>query len=419
MSVVGEKLNGIWKLSSDTKDHLESRLEEEGKCTTNMIKEVLSEIISCKNELQSSKITKEEINTLRNKITDLESQKVMNLSAIGQKDAQYEELLNQYNTIKSNFEDNNKIIESLTSTNTASKKEIEANIHKITGLEENFKFQEASYKNKLQSQAELISTINTEKGELQTRIQKLEEERRAFEQNLYSKVDKIEELNNQVQNMNVEMVQLKAQKLELVEENNSIKLNVKSDQEHQLEAENELKLQKQKIILLTAKTQDLLTEKLELQDQIENLNSILKKAPVKKNNTPHINKHDETVKLKKDNVISSDKSKINGLSIGNANVKSTTSSRIKMETNKGNSLKTLIDQKINDIFDLSSSNSEPDLDNTSSSFLTNKLTTANVKGNNFKSKEHPNMKKKLIEDDDYPATKMVKKKKKINRVSYG
>lgn len=418
-NVVGTKIDGVSKLTIESKKQLEDQLKNDNLNISDRLKEIFVELDYCKNELNSGKLTREELDSLRTKLADLEAQKVMNLTAIGQKDAQYEELMTKYNEIKGSCEGNKKIVCTLESTNETLTKMLEERTQKLINMEEKLTFQEATYENKLISQAEIIKSINTENTELKNRIGKIEEERRNFEQSLHKNVDKIEKLNTQVQNMNVEMVQLKAQKLELEEENNNIKLNVQTDNKHQELTESELKLQKQKIIQLTAKNQDLLSEKLELQDQIDNLNSLIKRKTEIELRPDPKNADVNNIKEKGDLEGIKNASKKNK-PLSDSNHSTVVKKLPESNHMKGAKFDKNFDaneiKRIDDIFDLSSSHSEPDLEYTSSSFLPKKNKLSSSKGNKVSSKyAHLKRKKKLIEDDDFVSTKPLSKKRRMDR----
>lgn len=418
--IVASELDNQRHFFAEANEQVQALLKSGNVNLINKIETVLSELKDCKTEYESVKVTQKELESMKSKVVDLEAQKVLNLAAIGQKDAQHEELMARYNKMKFTFEENNKTIEKLKSSNELAITGLESGKQKISSLEEKISFQEASYENKLLSQGEMIKTINNENNVLKNRLQKLEEEKKTFEENLYKKVDRIEELNMQVQNMNVEMVQLKARKLELEEENSHIKMNFQSDHNQQQKIENELKLQKQNIIQLTGKNQDLLTEKLELQDQVDNLTRIIKRGSEKARspvplNTPdkkkkYSNIMEQSTNIPKQNKNMMDPNKYSHVKKPAENGKTKTA--IISKPSESSDIK-----KTSDIFDLSSSNSEFDLEYTSSSLVTNRPKVSNPKSIRSGDRDIPvKQKKKLIEDIDLTKAKPILKKRRIERI---
>ena len=254
----------------------------DNKCDI-LLKDMKSELESIQQKLQTyqSELTKvhvfeNNIRELERQIASLEQQKIENLTNLGTRNAELEELRAQLET---------------QSIELANAREIDIVLNKkldnVTEESDKFKVEckklnevliteRSNFENKLAAQEGISTAIKSENSSLTSRIKELEQTRKSYEIEQTSRLDKFQTLNEQLQKMNVEVIQLKAHELELLEENRNLNDKLVGDTVGYEESISEVKKLKRRISDIENDKQELVSDRLDLQDKLETMEKNLK-----------------------------------------------------------------------------------------------------------------------------------------------
>ncbi|KAI8386140.1 uncharacterized protein CGFF_01462 [Nakaseomyces glabratus] len=321
---------------------------------------------------------------------------------------------NEIESLKVELKSKNETLKNSTADVFKLKEELSVKVAEISRLNEINNLQKVNYESKLGSQSEILKVLIKEKDELKTKIDSIDDDRKRVEDELYKKVANFDKINKQLQSVNVEMVQLAANKLELEEETRNLRTVLKESEKCTTSIERELKVLKQERIQLKAENQDLVSEKLEIEGKLKEMAS---KCMV--NNK------------EKKKVASADKNPINGYrNDSNSNASNLEevkkddllqkkhqrpSSIIKENTHKQDD-----EDILDDVFDLSYSNSGSDFESVSSIAFPKLAANSKVKVNSNLEKtigdkqngRNTSKKKFLIEDVNGDKNTNFKRRKK-------
>ncbi|AQZ17563.1 ZIP1 (YDR285W) [Zygosaccharomyces parabailii] len=255
------------------------------------IKNVIQQLTNFKDDLSNSRECETKIADLQAEISFLQLQKSQAISALGTKEAQYEDTyknLMKKETEILRFQGLEKELQDKIEFFSTQANEQQSKYSRLK--EENITLK-ANSENKLVVQNEMLKAFQAENDSLKHRTAQLEEMRQHFERENSSRLDKIQKSNEQLQKLNVEMVQLKAHELELEEENRNLKKSINENQCQFEETSDDFKRLRQRVIVLESDKQDIVSEKMDLHDQIEKLKGVIsnlkKKVALLQRNEEH------------------------------------------------------------------------------------------------------------------------------------
>ena len=270
-SFVSESQNIVGEKFSENFDNLKSELISNNKLSLGKYDLLKTDLSDFKTQVFDCKEYEKKLDSIVQDNCELKLQKTQILASLGTKEAEFEELS------RKNNEQNNKLLrygdeEKELSIRT---KELSSELQKSKLDLQRFQEQEvtliSNYDNKLAAQVTIANTLASENDTLKKRINQIEEIKQSLEKENSKKFDKFQNINEQVNRLNIEVVQLKARELELEEENRNLKKSVDDDRTGYEETCNDVKRFKQRIILLESDKQEFVSERLELQDKIEEL----------------------------------------------------------------------------------------------------------------------------------------------------
>ncbi|CAI4057092.1 hypothetical protein SUVZ_02G3980 [Saccharomyces uvarum] len=386
-----------------------------------------------KAEIVQSNEYEERIKQLESERSTLSSQKNQIISSLGTKEAQYEDLVKKLEAknieISQIFGKEQSLIEKNESLSNELKK-AQDQLDKITNLNTTTK---SNYENKISSQNEIVKALTSENDTLKQRIQQLVEFKENAQKDHSTKIETFQRNNEQLQKLNVEVVQLKAHELELEEQCRYLKGCLDKKEIGVEESLSDVKILKQQVIVLKSEKQDITAEKLELQDNLENLEDVTKNLQQK----VQLQRRELEEKIKQLEQIKNHKrveSKQRGIqnstkALGSPKKNDTRSEFIPDNSSKMDSSSTRpprVDHisksakmepskeipKYNDEFDLSSSSND-DLELTNPSPIQIKPVRGKIKkGSNFMKPPISSRKKLLLVEDEDQSLKMSKKRRR-------
>lgn len=227
-------------------------------------------------ELTKVQVFENNVRELERQIASLEQQKIENLTNLGTRNAELEELRLQLETKSIELANTketdivlNKKIDTLTEESGKIRVECK-NLNEVLIMER------SNFENKLAAQEGISTAIKSENASLTCRIKELEQTRKSYEIEQTSRLDKFQTLNEQLQKMNVEVIQLKANELELLEKNRNLNEKLVGDTTGYEESISEIKKLRRKISDIENDKQELVSDRLDLQDKLEMMEKNLK-----------------------------------------------------------------------------------------------------------------------------------------------
>lgn len=244
---------------------------------TNQLQTLESQIEQYQQNLVQSKEHEEIAKDLEKEICTLQQQVNENMAIIGAKEAQYEEKsakVNEQAIELAKFKDGHNELASIIKENKLKIEKCEQELAHYKNLLETEK---ANFENKFMSQNEINTAVISENDILKKRVKELESYKTNWENDQDNKLDKFQKINDQFQRLNVESIQLKAHELELEEENRYLKRTIEANEENCEDNAKELDNLKKQLLLNATERQGLTAERLTLQDENDELQSIIKK----------------------------------------------------------------------------------------------------------------------------------------------
>ncbi|CAI1840805.1 hypothetical protein SEUBUCD646_0B03940 [Saccharomyces eubayanus] len=418
-------------LLAEMKSTKQDILDDSSQAAKNSL--VLADLLKeYKAEIVQSNEYEERIKQLESERSTLSSQKNQIISSLGTKEAQYEDLVKKLEAknieISQIFGKEQSLIKKNESLSNELKK-AQDQLDKISSLNTTTK---SNYENKISSQNEIVKALTSENDTLKQRIQQLVEFKENAQKDHSKKLEAFQRNSEQLQKLNVEVVQLKAHELELEEQCRYLKGCLDKKEIGVEESLSDVKVLKQQLIVLKSEKQDITAEKLELQDNLENLEEVTKnlqqKVQLQRRELEEKIKHLEQIKnhkraeFKQRGIQSSTKpsgspkkNDTRSEFIPNSSKIDSSSNRPPRVDHTAKSTKTEPSKetsKYNDEFDLSSSSND-DLELTNPSPIQIKPVRGKIKkGSNFMKPPISSRKKLLLVEDEDQSLKMSKKRRK-------
>lgn len=271
----------------DQVDHLGQLLNQyidgkDGK-VLGKIKVLSDTFASYREELKKSQDNFASLHEFESQVATLNMQKGQALSSLGIKEAQYDDLSKKSRYQEIELRKCKETEDALRTKVDLSLKEVESLKSKWVKLNEENITLKANSENKIIVQGEILKGLQSENELLKERCDQLDGARKQSESKNLSHNDKVQKISEQLQKMNVEMVQIKAHELELEEDNRKLKFQIEDNRVNYEEAADEFKRLRQKVIVLEAEKQDSVKEKIDLQDNNDELRSCIKSLKQKLN----------------------------------------------------------------------------------------------------------------------------------------
>ncbi|EJS42262.1 zip1p [Saccharomyces arboricola H-6] len=229
-----------------------------------------------KAELVQSNEYEERIKHLESERSTLSSQKNQIISSLGTKEAQYEDLVKKLEAKSIEISQISGKEHDLKERNESLSNELKKAQHQLDKINNLNTTTKSNYENKISSQNEIVKALTSENDTLKQRIQQLVEFKENAQKDHSIKLETFQKNSEQLQKLNVEVVQLKAHELELEEQNRYLKGCLDKKEVGVEESLSDVKTLKQQVIVLKSEKQDITAEKLELQDNLENLEEVTK-----------------------------------------------------------------------------------------------------------------------------------------------